>query len=64
MADRQARAEVEHIDRERRAFIRHHFKRDAQEPTAYDLIVNTDSMSLERTADLVAFAYEAKFGAR
>jgi len=64
MTDRHARAEVEHIDRERRAFVRHHFKRDAQEPSAYDLIVNSDSMPLERTADLVAFAYEAKFGKR
>jgi hypothetical protein len=64
MTDRQARAEVEHIDRERRAFVRHHFKRDAQEPTAYDLTVNSDSMSLERTAELVAFAYESKFGTR
>jgi len=61
MTERQARAEVEHIDRERRAFVRHHFKRDA---SAYDLIVNSDSMPLERTADLVAFAYEAKFGKR
>jgi cytidylate kinase len=64
LSERQARAEVERIDRERLAFIRHHFERDATDPCAYDLVVNSSAMSVERAADVVVFAYQSKFVAR
>jgi len=59
----EARAEIETVDADRRAFMRDHFGRDIDEPTAYDLVVNTGTLSLERAAGLVVAAYEARFPA-
>jgi cytidylate kinase len=61
LSERQARAEMERCDRERLAFIRHHYKRDAADPSAYDLVVNSSALPLDRVAELVAFAYQRKF---
>ena len=64
ISEREARGEVERIDRERLGFTRHHFQRDAADPSAYDLLVNTVAIPPSRAADVVVAAYHAKFGAR
>lgn len=65
LAEREARTEVERIDRERLGFIRHHYRRNAADPDAYDVVVNTGSLPLKAAGDVVVAAYRAKFpGAR
>ncbi len=59
----QARALVEQIDRERLAFMRHQYRRDATEVCAYDLIVNSGALDLEAATDVIVSAYRAKFRA-
>jgi cytidylate kinase len=61
--ERAARAEVERIDHERLTFLRTQYHRDATDPSAYDLVVNTSSMPLDRVADVVVFAHRRKFAA-
>lgn len=60
----RARAEVERLDRERHGFIRHHYHRDAADPSSYDLVVNAATLPLEAAAHVVASAYRAKFPGR
>lgn len=63
--DAEARRRLAEMDQDRRAFHRDHFDRDVEDPTAYDLVVNTGSIPLERAVDLVIAAYDARFpGAR
>jgi cytidylate kinase len=64
LSEREARAEVERIDRERLGFVRHHFHRDAADPSAYDLLVNSVHVPPERAVDVVVAAYHAKFTER
>jgi cytidylate kinase len=47
-------------DGERADFVKHHFKRDIECPSDYDLVVNSDTFSLEDLADIVLVAFEAK----
>ena len=61
LPERDARHEVERIDRERLAFVRRHFRRDAADPGAYDLVLNTTSLAPASAADVVVAAYRAKF---
>lgn len=64
ISEREARGEVERIDRERLGFIRHHYRRDAADPSAYDLVVNTFAIPLPRAVDVVVAAFQAKFVGR
>ncbi|HZO14600.1 MAG TPA: cytidylate kinase-like family protein [Polyangiaceae bacterium] len=57
-----ARRKIDDVDRERRAFYRKHYDRAVEEPTHYDLIVNTGTLRPELAADVVMGAYRAKFG--
>lgn len=61
--ERQARARIERIDHERLAFVRHRHLKDAADPGAYDVLVNTSTLSVEQAAEVVVGAYRAKFGA-
>ncbi|HEY8090243.1 MAG TPA: cytidylate kinase-like family protein [Polyangiaceae bacterium] len=63
LSERQAHAEVERIDHERASFIRRHYKKDAADPSAYDLVVNSATLPVERAVDVVVAAYGAKFPA-
>jgi cytidylate kinase len=61
LSEREARAEVERIDRERLGFVRHHFQADGADPHAYDLVVNSATIPLAEATGLVVSAYHAKF---
>ena len=61
LSEREGRAEVERIDRERLGFIRHHYHCNAADPSAYDLVVNTFAIPPQQAVDVVAAAYQAKF---
>jgi cytidylate kinase len=64
ISEREARGEVERIDRDRLGFIRHHYHRNAADPSAYDLVVNANAIVPARAVDVVVAAYEAKFALR
>lgn len=49
-------------DEERRRFIMHHFRLDPNDPTRYDLALNTGTLPLETCCDLAVAAFEARFG--
>lgn len=61
LTSRQAAHEVEARDRERAEFIRKLHGRDSSDPAAYDLVLNTGSLTLDEAADVVAAAAHLKF---
>lgn len=56
----QARAEVNRIEAERRAFVEHHFHIDAYDPTRFDLLVNVQRFRPRQTAELILAALRAR----
>jgi cytidylate kinase len=61
MSERDARRAIEKCDHERDAWVRQVFGRSADDPLAYDLIVNHLSISMESATSLVAAAAQEKF---
>jgi len=53
---------VQKSDRERAAFIEHHFHRNIDDPLAYDLILNTGEVSVEAAAELIQLGLKRKLG--
>ena len=49
-------------DRKRLEFIRHHFDVDPDDPTLYDLVVNTATLGLDAASALVVEALRSKLG--
>ena len=62
VSETEARDLCARTDRERQQFIRAHYDRDLEDPSGYDLIVNTSTCSLEVAADIVIAAMRARFG--
>jgi cytidylate kinase len=60
----QARRHVEQAESERVAYIRQSFFCDINDPTGYDLLVNSGTIPLESLVGVVLAAYEAKFHRR
>jgi len=58
----QAEKELEKIEKDRIAFIEHHYQKDVRAAAAYDVVVNTGTLSLEQASDLVVSCYQARFG--
>lgn len=56
----EAEAVVRHIDRERQEFIQHHFKRDIEDASHFDIALNTQSIPAETLCQLVARVLEIK----
>ena len=50
----EAATEVRKLDEQRRHFISHYFHSDVDDPSHYDLIFNTDRVSVEESARLIA----------
>ncbi len=61
LSNASAESELEKIDRERLLFVRHHYHRDASDPSAYDLVVNVGSISASAAVEVIVAAYRAKF---
>ena len=55
-AQKLIRAEVE-----RREFLQHHFHINPDDPTLYELTVNTDTLGIEGAADVVVDALRSRF---
>jgi cytidylate kinase len=54
-------AHIRTTDADRRAFTRHTFDRDGDAPADYDLTVNSGTLGVEASADLIMNAYRARF---
>jgi hypothetical protein len=48
-------------DEERRRFLRYHFDVDPDDPSQYDLVVNTGTLGMAAASDLVLRAFEERF---
>lgn len=58
-----AEERLDREDREREAFLRHHFGAGANDPLHYDLVLNTGALGLEGCARIVLDALEDRFPA-
>ena len=54
--EQQATSDIQRADRERRAFFKRFHGLDAELDTHYDLVINTDVLSPEAAARLIAYA--------
>ena len=54
--ERQAAREIQRTDRERRGFFKRFYNLDEELPTHYDVVVNTDVLSPEAVARVIAHA--------
>lgn len=61
LSRRQAERAVDAVEQDRQAFIRQHYGRDLSDPSNYDLLLNSATLSEDRAADIVVEAYRAKF---
>ncbi len=57
LADADARAVIERTDADRAAFIRRHFRREIDDPVAYDLVLNTATTPLPACVDTLLTAW-------
>jgi cytidylate kinase len=55
-SERQATREIQHSDRERKSFFKRFHNLEEELPTHYDLVVNTDVLSSEASARIIAHA--------
>ncbi|MFM7149877.1 MAG: AAA family ATPase, partial [Gemmataceae bacterium] len=54
----QAAKWVEHTDRDRKKFIERHFQTNPSDPLGYDLVLNTERLSMEECAAIIIKAAE------
>lgn len=54
----EARREVEHTDRERKQYFERFFKLSAEQPTHYDLVINTEVLPVDAAINMIAVAAE------
>jgi cytidylate kinase len=59
---RDAAGALRQEDERRFEFVRHHFGARLDDPTFFDLAVNTDSLGLDASADQVVYGYRRRFG--
>jgi cytidylate kinase len=59
-----ARATIDYVDSCRRAFMRERHGVDVEDPTTFDVVVSTASMSLEAVASVIVTAYNTRFDLR
>lgn len=57
----EARAELAREDAERMRFVQHHFGRDPNDPIAYDLALNTGSLSVDACVSIALAAFAERF---
>ena len=56
----EAEKKLDGIDARRRKYLKRYFEKDIDDPLGYDLVVNTDRLSLEGCARILADALDAK----
>ncbi|MGE0480062.1 MAG: AAA family ATPase [Phycisphaerae bacterium] len=61
---KQARVEMNRLEEQRIAFVKHHFRRDPEDATRYDLTLCLEHYSPEQAVDIIFAAMKARGGAR
>jgi cytidylate kinase len=56
----EARRRILRVEADRRAFVTRHFHRDLTDPTAYDLVLNTEESGVMETVDAVRLVWGMK----
>lgn len=59
--EKDARRRVKKFDRERKEFIRQYFHKNPSSANYYDLVLNTESLSLDQTVEIILRAFREKF---
>ncbi len=62
ISESAATRRIREVGAEFSSFIRYHFHQNAGAPHNFDVIVNSGSLSLDSSTDLVLAAYKARFG--
>jgi hypothetical protein len=57
-----ARTEIDRIDTERADFMRQQYDRDITDPTHFDLLLNTATLTLDQATEIAAAAHRTRFG--
>ena len=60
VSEEEARKRVTRAESERRAFIRRYFNADMMEPNYYDIIINTQYLTIDNGVDIVKTAYNTR----
>jgi len=55
-----ARRRVINRESDRRAYVRRYFNADMTDPLLYDIVLNTDGMGVDASADIIVSAWKAK----
>lgn len=61
LAEERARDQLKYEDSQRQHFNQHYFGVDPDDPTLYDLVVNTESLGIPEAAGLVTRAFRGRF---
>jgi cytidylate kinase len=61
LQEEEALKHLDTWDQERSKFIKRHFDRDIDDPTNYDLVINTSYIDLDGALDLIIAAYQRRF---
>jgi len=57
----EARMKITRVDEERSEFFMKHFETEIEDPGGFDLVINTATLSLEASAQVVAEMYRQRF---
>ncbi len=60
MTEKQARDEIERVDRNRAEFVKRYFQKDIDDSLAYDITINLGSHSLDGAVKIILSALRAK----
>jgi cytidylate kinase len=60
LTSEEAEQEINENDRQRKKFIKNHFGRDIDDPTAYDMIINSTFLKIDKIAGMILNAYPQK----
>jgi cytidylate kinase len=59
LSEREARAMIQRVERERNGFLAQHFRAEAGDVTTFDLVVNTGALGIEGAIETVCGAAAA-----
>ena len=60
-AREEAALKVEHAQKQRNSFIRQYFGVNPHNPWHYDIVLSTDHLSLDQSAEIIINAFKTKF---
>jgi cytidylate kinase len=60
LAETEAAERIEEVDRDRNGYVKTYFKREADDPTGYDLVINAAQITVETALRLIEHALREK----